>query len=101
MEKKRKDNINPESDRHLFDRIVKYTGVFGGVQGISMLVSLVITKFKSVILGPAGYGITESLNRSVDLIRSATNLGIATVAIPEISRCSGHAEVDATEEKYW
>ena len=97
MEEKLKDNINPESERHLFDRIVKYTGVFGSVQGVSLLVTLVLTKFKSVFLGPVGYGITESFNRSVDIIRSSTNLGIATVAIPEISRCSGQA--DSTAEK--
>ena len=99
VEDKQKDNLNPESERKLFDRIVKYTGVFGSVQGVSMLVSLVLTKFKSVLLGPEGYGITESLNRSADLIRSATNLGIATVAIPEISRCTGSEESDALAEK--
>ena len=77
-----------EAERHLFDRIVKYTGVFGGVQGVTMLVTLVINKVKSTLLGTAGYGITESLNRNIDLIRNSTNLGISTVAVPEISHCS-------------
>lgn len=75
-----------ESERHLFDRIVKYTGVFGSVQGVTMLVTLLINKVKSTLLGTAGYGITESLNRNTDLIRNSTNLGISTVAVPEISR---------------
>ena len=78
------DKNGIEVERNLFDRILKYTGVFGSVQALSILVSLVLTKVKSVLLGPAGYGITESLNRTVDLVRNSTNLGVATVAVPEI-----------------
>ena len=82
------ENRGMEAERRLFDRIVKYTGVFGSVQGVTMLVTLVINKVKSTLLGTAGYGITESLNRNIDLIRNSTNLGISTVAVPEISHCA-------------
>ena len=68
------DINNPESERRLFERILKYTGVFGSVQGVSMLVTLLINMFKSRLLGPVGYGITESLNRSADLVKNSTNL---------------------------
>ena len=93
------NNRNTEAERHLFNRILKYTGVFGGVQGISMLVTLILTKVKSVLLGPVGYGITENLNRSADLIRNSTNLGLATVAVPEISRGTNETGESVLQDK--
>ena len=95
MSVKNQENRGSESERRLFDRILKYTGVFGSVQGVSMIVTLVINMVKSRLLGPAGYGITESLNRTTDLIKNSTNLGITTVAVPEISR---HAADSGAEE---
>ncbi len=91
---KNQENRSGEAERRLFDRILKYTGVFGSVQGVSMIVTLVINMVKSRLLGPMGYGITESLNRTTDLVRNSTNLGVATVAVPEISR---YADNEADE----
>lgn len=99
METPVKDNNGVDEERRLFDRIVKYTGVFGGVQGVSMLVTLVINMFKSRLLGPVGYGITENLNRSTDLVKSSTNLGIATLAVPEISRHVNETETGELDDK--
>lgn len=96
---KETERINSEQERHLFDRILKYTGVFGSVQGLSMLVNMVLTKVKSVWLGPEGCGITESLNRTTDLVRNSTNLGIATVAVPEISRSAGSPEQEGLGDR--
>lgn len=84
--KKKTVNINSNPEHGVFDRILKYAGVFGSVQVMAMFVTLVLNKIKSVWLGPACYGITESLNRNTDVIRNMTNLGIQTVAVPEISR---------------
>lgn len=92
MSLKNQENRNGEAERRLFDRILKYTGVFGSVQGVSMVVTLVINMVKSRLLGPVGYGITESLNRTTDLVKNSTNLGITTVAVPEISRYAGDAD---------
>lgn len=86
------DSINSESERKLFDRILKYTGVFGSVQGVAMAITLILTKVKSVLLGPAGYGITESLNRTADVVKNVTNLGIQTVAVPGISLSDGSSD---------
>ena len=81
-----KERINQEPDRHVFDRIVKYVGVFGSVQAVTVLVNLVMIKVKSILVGAVGYGITESLNRSTNLVLNATNLGVPMAAVPEISR---------------
>ena len=53
-----------------YDRIIKYTGLFGGVQGIVVLINIVRTKLVSMLLGPTGFGITESFNRTLNLVKS-------------------------------
>lgn len=96
---KDQENRSGEAERRLFDRILKYIGVFGGVQGVSMIVTVVINMVKSRLLGPVGYGITESLNRTTDLVKNSTNLGITTVAVPEISRHANDSETDELARK--
>lgn len=92
-----KNNADIKSyPRHgIYNRILKYAGVFGSVQMLAMLVTLVLNKVKSVWLGPACFGITESMNRNTDVVKNLTNLGIQTVAVPEISRTVG-TDADAT-----
>lgn len=89
MDRELMDVTEDGTERQLFDRILKYTGVFGGIQGVTLFISLVVTKVKSLWLGTVGYGISENLNRTTDLIRNSTNLGVATVAVPEISKQTG------------
>ncbi len=94
MEKNKAD-IKSNPGHGVYNRILKYAGVFGSVQMLAMLVTLVLNKVKSVWLGPACYGITESMNRNTDVVKNLTNLGIQTVAVPEISRTVG-TDADAT-----
>ncbi len=89
MEKENSDITGKSGQGGIFNRILKYAGVFGSVQMLAMLVTLVLNKIKSVWLGPACYGITESMNRNTDVVKNLTNLGIQTVAVPEISRALG------------
>lgn len=42
-----------ESDA-TYDHVLKYTGLFGGIQGITMLVSVARNKVVSEFLGPSG-----------------------------------------------
>ena len=96
---KKQDYNSIETDRNLVDRILKYTGVFGGVQCVSILMTFALTKVKSVLLGPVGYGITENLNRSADIVKNSTNLGIATVAVPDISQSAADQDYDKLSDK--
>lgn len=89
---KERGNINSGTERRLFDRILKYTGVFSSVQGVAMLVTVVMAKVKSLLLGPVGFGITENLNRTTDIVKNATNLGIQTVAVPQISQSANESD---------
>ena len=94
-EKDGKNNSGSKEQSGIYDRIVKYTGLFGGVQAIS----LILAKIKSVLLGPEGYGISENLNRATDLVRSSTNLGITTVAVPEISQSISDRNPDKVQDR--
>lgn len=71
-----------------YDRIIKYTGLFGGVQGIIVLVTIVKTKLVSMMLGPTGFGLNESFNRTFNLVRSTTDLGVPFSAVKTVSECS-------------
>lgn len=96
---KRADNPDSSTESSLFDRILKYTGVFGGVQMVAMAVTVVLAKVKSILLGPAGFGVTESLNRTTDIVKNATNLGIQTVAVPDLSLLAETDDPDGLSER--
>ena len=71
-----------------YDRIIKYTGLFGGVQGIVVLINIVRTKLVSMLLGPTGFGITESFNRTLNLVKSTTDLGVPFSAVKTVAECT-------------
>ena len=81
-----------------YDRIIKYTGLFGGVQGIVVLINVVRTKLVSMLLGPTGFGITESFNRTLNLVKSTTDLGIPFSAVRTVSECSNNVTDGSLEE---
>lgn len=81
VDKRDKDGLKRDS----YDHIVKYTGVFGGVQGLVVLITAIRTKIVSVLLGTVGFGINESFNRIVNLVKSTTDLGVPFSAVRTIS----------------
>lgn len=81
-----------------YDRIIKYTGLFGGVQGVVTLITVVRTKLVSMILGPTGFGINESFNRTLNLVKSTTDLGIPFSAVKSISECRDSSESGRMDE---
>jgi len=68
-----------------YDRIIKYTGVFGGVQTLSNLITVVKGKLVAHFIGPAGMGIAYAFNRTIDLVSKTTDLGISFSAVKTIS----------------
>lgn len=81
-----------------YDRIIKYTGLFGGVQGIVVLINIVRTKLVSMLLGPTGFGITESFNRTLNLVKSTTDLGVPFSAVKTVSECKSSGADAQLEE---
>lgn len=68
-----------------YSHIIKYTGLFGGIQGLSILVGLVRNKLVAIILGPQGMGLSSLLSSMAKLVSDSTNFGLAMSAIREIS----------------
>jgi O-antigen/teichoic acid export membrane protein len=68
-----------------YSHVLKSTGIFGGVQGLNVLVGLVRNKFVALLLGPDGMGLVSLFNTTVQLISQATHLGISVSAVKHIS----------------
>lgn len=65
--------------------VLKYTSLFGGVQGLNILMGLVRNKFVALLLGPYGMGMVALLNSALTFISQATNLGISFSAVRHVS----------------
>lgn len=68
-----------------YSHILKYTGIFGGVQGLNILIGLVRNKLVAMILGPMGMGVVALFTSTVKLVGDATNLGLPMSAVRDIS----------------
>lgn len=68
-----------------YTHILKYTGLFGGVQGLGILVGVIRNKFIAVILGPEGMGLLSLFNSTTRLMGDSTNFGISMSAVKNIS----------------
>ena len=66
-------------------QIVKTTSLFGGVQFLNIIISIIRTKLIAVFIGPSGMGIAALLNSSINIISGITGLGIETSAVKHIS----------------
>ena len=68
-----------------YKHILKYTSVFGGVQGLVILIGLVRNKFMALILGAGGMGLNALLTSAQNFASQCTNLGISFGAVPRLS----------------
>lgn len=68
-----------------YSHVLKYTGVFGGVQGLNIIVGLVRNKLIAMLLGPSGMGLASLFNSSINFVSQATNLGISFSAVKNVS----------------
>lgn len=68
-----------------YSHILKYTGIFGGVQGLNILIGIIRNKLVAMILGPEGMGLMSLFNSTLKLVSDSTNLGISMSAVREIS----------------
>lgn len=64
---------------------MKATSLFGGVQVINIVISIIRSKLIAILLGPTGMGIAGLLTSTTGLIGGLTNFGLGTSAIKDIS----------------
>ena len=76
--------MNQEREE-IYSHVLKFTWVFGGVQGLNVVIGLVRNKFVALLLGPGGMGLVSLFNTTVQLISQATHLGISFSAVRHIS----------------
>lgn len=88
-------NEREASYRH----ILKYTGLFGSVQGLNIVVSLVRNKLVALLLGPDGMGLVALFNSVVSFVSQSTNLGISTSAVRHVSEMKEGGD-DAAISRY-
>lgn len=91
MAEKSKHNNTADNDA-TYNHIVKYIGLFGGVQGLNMLISIIRNKITASILGPAGIGLISIYNKVTNLIGQATNFGISFSAVKHVAELSETAD---------
>lgn len=72
--------------------VVKAMGLFSGVQCLSILCSVVRCKLVSMWIGPVGVGLFAIWNSALDMITTASNLGVRNSSVRDIA--SGVASGD-------
>jgi len=68
-----------------YDHVLKYTWLFGGVQGLIIAIGLVRNKAMALLLGVAGMGFASLMSTMQNFAAQCTNLGIGFGAVPRLS----------------
>ncbi len=68
-----------------YDHVLKYTGIFGGVQVLKILINIVRNKLTSVLLGKVGMGLSAVYSNIGELVNSSTNMGLSLSSVRNIS----------------
>lgn len=68
-----------------YSHVLKYTGIFGGVQGLNILIGLVRNKLVALLLGPSGMGLVALFNSAITFLSQATSLGLSFSAVKHIA----------------
>lgn len=86
---------NAETEDSSYKHVLKYTGIFGGVQGLKLVSSLIRNKLTAWLLGSVGMGLISVYNSISEFIVSSSNFGIPLNA----TRLTGELFEEGSEEK--
>lgn len=73
-------------NRNTYGNIFKALTLFGGVEVIQILISILRSKFIALLLGPAGMGINNILVSTTNMVNGFTGSGLQTSAVREVSK---------------
>ena len=96
---KLKNLHNAETTDTSYDHVLKYTGIFGGVQGLKMLVTALRVKLTAYLLGGWGMGLITVYNRIFEFLNNASNMGIPLNATRETSGLFENGTEEQIEHK--
>ena len=77
-----------------YRHILKYTGIFGGVQGLQLVLGLLRTKLMAILLAPSGMGLASLFQSTSQFLSQATNLGVSMSAVRQLSEDYETADTD-------
>jgi len=81
------------TSRHSVSRMaLKAMGLFGGVQVVGVLCSIVRTKLVALWIGPVGVGLFAIFNNALEMLNTATNLGIRSSSVRDIAQARERGE---------
>uniref|UniRef100_A0AB33JKF5 O-antigen translocase n=1 Tax=Prevotella sp. GTC17260 TaxID=3236796 RepID=A0AB33JKF5_9BACT len=78
-----------------YAHILKYTGLFGSMQGLSILVGIIRTKLVALILGPDGVGLMSLFNSTIRLLGDTSQLGLPVSGVRKISYAYEHNDQES------
>ena len=63
-----------------YRHILKYTSIFGSVQGLNIVAALIRNKFAALFLGPAGIGLASLLTVTMNFLSQTAGMGLSLSA---------------------
>ena len=82
----------------LTSAIVKAMSMFGGVQVVNIVCSLVRNKVVALLVGPSGLGLVSVLNSAMEFLTTATTLGLRNSATRYLA---GETKTEDRERMVW
>lgn len=73
---------------------VKAMGLFGGVQIMGILCSIIRTKLVALWIGPVGVGLFGIFNNVLEMLNTGTNLGVRSSSVRDISQAADTGRTD-------
>lgn len=73
------------NDENTYGNILKGTSIFGGVQVLQILITLVRGKFVAMFLGPEGMGVSSLLTSSSVTLQRISSLGLNLAVVKEVA----------------
>lgn len=74
-----------EADKNSYKQILKATSLFGGVQFVNIIGSIIKTKVAAVLIGVAGVGVFGVLSSTLNFIVALTRCGLDLTLVKEIA----------------
>ncbi len=78
-------------NKQSYRNVLNATSLFGGVQVINIILSLIRSKAIALLIGPIGMGISNLLLTTMELINGLTNLGLERSAVKDISLANNNS----------
>jgi O-antigen/teichoic acid export membrane protein len=73
---------------------MKAMGLFGGVQIVQIVCSLIRVKLVALWIGPVGVGLFGLFNQALEMLNTGTNLGIRNSSVRDISQALEERKAD-------